>query len=415
MTETRLSELRYLPAPPEVRKSMTGMTIGGYAAKFSVRSHNLGNFIEVVEPQAFRKSESDGFPGTTCKYQHDDNMLLGTTAAGTLRIAIDKVGVDYTCDLPECRADVFEMISRKDVQHSSFAMQVYDQQFERGDNGVPVRHLLQCRLLDCSPVTSPAYPDATVALRSLAAQFEIDPEEVFQLNRDNELRKLFERTDVPILSGREALKQVGRTKQGRQALMESLAAKPIDARLRRAEAMAAEPVSGAERLAQAQAVRDPVKAQIAALQVELAEARAYIAKLSDPVAIEREASQRAMDLADERARDEIDRQNGTLSGAAAMRLLEEARPAGCAPYVPPAPEAEESNVPRYLADDSELMRRELDEARAEIERLSVPRTMDPHEALRQLEAMRPAALYVEAPVNRGRASDSYLSELGGRY
>jgi uncharacterized protein len=399
VTETRLSELRYLPAPPEVRKSMTGMTIGGYAAKFSVRSHNLGNFIEVVEPQAFRKSESDGFPGTTCKYQHDDNMLLGTTAAGTLRIAIDKVGVDYTCDLPECRADVFEMISRKDVQHSSFAMQVYDQQFERGDNGVPVRHLLQCRLLDCSPVTSPAYPDATVALRSLAAQFEIDPEEVFQLNRDNELRKLFERTDVPILSGREALKQVGRS--GKEALERTLAAAQVSGADRLAETLAAKPVSGAERLAQT-----TVEGQLAAAQAELAETRAHIARLSDPALIEREAAQRQTDLAEARAQDELDRLNGTLSPAAALRILENARPAGCAPYVPPAPEPNSygATIPNATTEVSEPA--------------PAPqyRTMTGWEALRRLEAMRQPTLadLVETPVNRGRASDAYLSEMGGR-
>ena len=68
-------------SPIEVR-SRDARTIGGYAAVFNKRSVNLGGFHETLDPRVFNKSRTDGFPGVICRFNHSDDMVLGTTRAG---------------------------------------------------------------------------------------------------------------------------------------------------------------------------------------------------------------------------------------------------------------------------------------------------------------------------------------------
>jgi len=171
--------------------------IGGYAAMFSRVSQNLGGFVEVVERQFFNKSRGDGWPDVMCRYNHDDNMLLGTTGAGTLRLTLDDTGLDYQVNPPNSRADVVELVERGDVRKSSFAFRVPTGGEEWGlsDQGYPMRHLLTGQLVDVAPVNAPAYLDTSAAMRSLAAQMNADVEEVRSAAEVNELSRFFVRTD----------------------------------------------------------------------------------------------------------------------------------------------------------------------------------------------------------------------------
>jgi HK97 family phage prohead protease len=122
----------------------------------------------VISASFPNKSRADGWPGVVCRYNHDDEFLLGTTRSGTLRLSIDETGLNYDVSVPECRNDVLEMVSRGDVAHSSFAFQVFEGDWGMSDQGYPLRTLISGRLIDVAPVREPAYPDSTVGLRSLA-------------------------------------------------------------------------------------------------------------------------------------------------------------------------------------------------------------------------------------------------------
>jgi Escherichia/Staphylococcus phage prohead protease len=171
--------------------------IGGYASMFNKPSQNLGGFVEVVERSFFNKSRGDGWPDVMCRYNHDDNMLLGTTGAGTLRLNLDDTGLDYQVTPPQSRADVVELVQRGDIRKSSFAFRVPGGGEEWGlsDQGYPMRHLVTGQLVDVAPVNVPAYLDTSAALRSLATRMQADPEEVRNLAQANELRRFFVRTD----------------------------------------------------------------------------------------------------------------------------------------------------------------------------------------------------------------------------
>lgn len=205
------AERRFTSVPVEVRAAGEKLTIGGYAAKFERMSQNLGGFVERIAPGFFNKSRGDGWPGVIARYNHDDNMVLGTIGGGTLRLGVDEVGLTYDVDLPKARADVYELVQRGDVRQSSFAFIAYEDDWTTSDQGFPMRTLISGRLHDVAPVNTPAYDDTSVgtrsidgALASLAKKFEADVAEVRSLAQAGDLVKFFKRTDGPTVTRNSA-------------------------------------------------------------------------------------------------------------------------------------------------------------------------------------------------------------------
>jgi len=196
-----LAERRFTPGAVEIRSAEDGgKRITGYGSVFNKVSRNLGGFVEIVTPAAFNKSRGDGFPAAVCRYNHDPNMLLGTIGGGTLTLGVDNLGLRYDVLPPQSRADIVELVERGDVKHSSFAFRVPKGGDDWGltDQSYPMRALLSVELVDVAPVVDPAYPDATAALRSLAAFKQCPVEDVMALSRQGELRRFFVRTDGPV-------------------------------------------------------------------------------------------------------------------------------------------------------------------------------------------------------------------------
>lgn len=195
MTEV---ERRYTPGSVEVvRAANDKQSIGGYAAKFEKQSRNLGGFVEMIRASAFNKSRGDGWPDVMARYNHDDNMLLGTSGAGTLRLTVDDTGLFYEVDPPVARADVLELVARGDVAKSSFAFRVMTagDEWSLNEMDIPLRTLTNVQLVDVAPVNSPAYLDTTSGLRSLAEFVHAPIDEVRGMAASNDLRKFFKRTD----------------------------------------------------------------------------------------------------------------------------------------------------------------------------------------------------------------------------
>ncbi|MET9506915.1 HK97 family phage prohead protease [Streptomyces flavidovirens] len=171
-------ERRFTRGLVEVRAAGDTRTIGGYAAKFNALSRNLGGFVERIDPGFFAKSEGDGWPRVMARYNHDNNMLLGTSRSGTLRLVTDGTGLDYSVDVPAARGDVYELVQRGDVAESSFAFRTLSDDWSMTEDGFPVRTLLSGQLVDVAPVNDPAYLDTSTGLRSLAERAGAELEEV---------------------------------------------------------------------------------------------------------------------------------------------------------------------------------------------------------------------------------------------
>lgn len=189
-------ERRYTLVPVELRVVGDKPRIGGYAAMFERVSQNLGGFVEVVERSFFNKSRGDGWPDVMARYNHDDNMLLGTSGAGTLQLSLDETGLDYLVDPPQSRSDVVELVQRGDVRKSSFAFRLPKEgdEWTMSDQGYPLRRLVTGQLVDVAPVNAPAYLDTSAGLRSLAERMEADETEVRAAAETNELHRFFKVT-----------------------------------------------------------------------------------------------------------------------------------------------------------------------------------------------------------------------------
>jgi HK97 family phage prohead protease len=191
-------ERRFTLVSVETRSASDGrpVRIGGYAAKFNVFSRNLGGFVEQVTPSFFNQSRGDGWPDVLARFNHEDSMLLGTTAGRTLELHIDNIGLDYEVEPPPSMQHVVELVQRGDVQKSSFAFRTLEDDWTTTEDGGPLRSLVSGVLIDVAPVVAPAYTDTSAGLRSLAHRFDADLEEVRSLAEVGELRKFFVRTDT---------------------------------------------------------------------------------------------------------------------------------------------------------------------------------------------------------------------------
>jgi HK97 family phage prohead protease len=205
MTST---ERRYVAVPVEARGDKAMPKIGGYAAPFNRESQNLGGFVEVYRSTFFNDSAARGWPDVMARYNHDNNMLLGTTGGGTLSLRIDEQGLFYEVVVPQSRMDIFELVTRGDVRKSSSAWRSLEEEWTTTEQGYPLRNLVSGQLVDVAPVNVPAYVDTTASQRSrfvleearggleaLAKKMHASFEEVRALAEEDELRKFFVRTD----------------------------------------------------------------------------------------------------------------------------------------------------------------------------------------------------------------------------
>jgi len=144
--------------------------VEGYAAVFNRDSEDMG-FIERIAPGAFKKALKTS--DVRALFNHDSNIILGRTSAGTLELKEDKKGLFMSVTPPDTqlvRDMVLSPIERGDITQQSFGFTVKADEWKNldDDKETPVRTITEIReLFDVSPVTFPAYPDTAVALRSL--------------------------------------------------------------------------------------------------------------------------------------------------------------------------------------------------------------------------------------------------------
>jgi HK97 family phage prohead protease len=143
-------------------------TFEGYAAKFDTRSHDLGGFIETVRGGAFGRALNEG-QDVRALINHNPGLILGRTAAGTLKLSEDTTGLHYEVDAPDTSyaRDLAESMQRGDVTQSSFSFRVRLDDWQKEGRG-RLRTLIDVDLLDVSPVTYPAYEDTESGVQGAA-------------------------------------------------------------------------------------------------------------------------------------------------------------------------------------------------------------------------------------------------------
>jgi HK97 family phage prohead protease len=162
----------------EVRATEAGREYRGDAIRFGEPSENLGGFIEYVSPDC-----EIGGDDVRHLINHDANLVLGRTTAGTTQLERRGDAIGVVTDMPDTSyaRDLAVSIERGDVDQMSFGFRIV----KRAD-GSPgdswdwsvkpaVRTLHAIELNDVSTVTYPAYPTTSASVRSELRSHGIEP------------------------------------------------------------------------------------------------------------------------------------------------------------------------------------------------------------------------------------------------
>lgn len=159
-------ERRAITNPPELRAEGAGKVAKGYVALFNSRTQIGDYFYEIIAPGAFTESLRNA--DVLALIAHDTGRVIGRTKAGTLRLAEDNKGLFVEIDLPNTSdgRDLAVQLERGDISGMSFGFRVTHEEWDETGQ-IPTRTIHQVDLREVSAVAFPAYPDTTLALRSL--------------------------------------------------------------------------------------------------------------------------------------------------------------------------------------------------------------------------------------------------------
>ena len=172
-----------------------GRNVQGYAATYS--DYDMGEFIERIAPTAFDDLASQDIRALF-NHNHDAVLARYNRGKGTLTVKADERGLFYAFALPNTTLgnDVRDMLSRGDIDQSSWAFSVAEQEWNV-EGAKPVRTITRVgKIFDVSLVTYPANPDTTVALRSMPEPTHHE-EDVQQEQLNNEPIKMENPTPAP--------------------------------------------------------------------------------------------------------------------------------------------------------------------------------------------------------------------------
>lgn len=145
----------------------SGRMVEGYAALYEQTTNELFGFSEVIERGAFDNAD---LSDVRALFNHDPNQILARTASGTLKIWTDERGLKFSFEMPETTLgnDLLVMMKRGDISQSSFAFDKVEDEWEKRQDGRPLRRIRSIGLLyDVAPVTYPVYTQTTATARSL--------------------------------------------------------------------------------------------------------------------------------------------------------------------------------------------------------------------------------------------------------
>jgi len=144
--------------------------IAGYAAVFDKWSEDLGFFREKIAPGAFKAALKTS--DVRALINHDPNQIVGRVGVN-LTLKEDDQGLHMELAEPPQGSTRFDQLVR-DIESGLITQQSFgfvvktDQWDEDRKTGTVSRTIIEVDdLLDVSPVTYPAYPDTSVALRGL--------------------------------------------------------------------------------------------------------------------------------------------------------------------------------------------------------------------------------------------------------
>lgn len=139
--------------------------IEGYFVVFNQETELWPGAIEVIAPIAFDETLSDD---VRALINHDTTLVLGRTKAGTLELKADTYGLWGRIKINPNDTDamnLYERVSRGDVDQCSFGFNVLDETTEWREDGTVKWTVNKVKLWEVSPCTFPAYEQTGIQAR----------------------------------------------------------------------------------------------------------------------------------------------------------------------------------------------------------------------------------------------------------
>ena len=160
-------EHRYIPMEKmETREDGDDLYIEGYFAVFNSIYELWPGATESIAPGAFDESVSDD---VRALYNHNTDIVLGRTSAGTMEIRQDSHGLWGRVRLNRSDTDAmnaYARIARGDITGCSFGFDIASQEADYREDGTVHWTITKVSpLYEISPCTFPAYQDTVVSAR----------------------------------------------------------------------------------------------------------------------------------------------------------------------------------------------------------------------------------------------------------
>lgn len=161
-------EKRYIPLhDTQIRTDETGdLYINGYFAVFDSDYELWPGATESIAPGAFDESISGD---VRALYNHNDDIILGRTSAGTLKLEQTSRGLWGEIKINQKDSDAmnaYERIQRGDITGCSFGFDIEREEFRENPDGTYHWTILSVNpLYEVSPCVFPAYTETSVQAR----------------------------------------------------------------------------------------------------------------------------------------------------------------------------------------------------------------------------------------------------------
>lgn len=161
-----------------VRERDGGRYLEGYFAVFGEPYQVCAGWVETISPGAFERYIATG-QDVKVLWNHDTNVVLGSTANGTASLREDETGLFGSVlinDKDQDAVNAHARVERGDVDGCSFGFEIARQEEWWDDDGVYHTRIMEVDpLYEVSPCTFPAYTSTSISAR--AAQTLVEARE----------------------------------------------------------------------------------------------------------------------------------------------------------------------------------------------------------------------------------------------
>ena len=149
----------------DVAPSDTGLSLIGYASTWE--AYDMGSFSERIEPAAFAAAIEGA--DVMALLNHDSSLPLARTTNGSLRLAVDDVGLCCYIDCVETSysRDMVGLVKAGVLSSMSFGFRCLADTFEPRAGTTPLRIINELEIIEVSVVSFPANPGTSIDTRTL--------------------------------------------------------------------------------------------------------------------------------------------------------------------------------------------------------------------------------------------------------